>query len=102
MEVEDVLDEPEVIVPTTTMKQGFQADRENKAMVQLRNNLRYLGRKKPRKFYRDEFIDNYIEDLSNAYMSLTDYLTTYSIPLLQSIDFHTFCNFCYLYSDKSK
>lgn len=71
-------------------------------LLELRENMNYLGMKKPRKYSRDDFIDVYMDELNNTFGALKEYLDFYTVPILQNMDFGTFCNFCYLYSNKSK
>lgn len=51
--------------------------------------------KQRRNFSRDEFINIHLEEISNIYMALKDYLEQYCYPLLQHMDFQSFGTFCY-------
>ncbi len=68
----------------------------------LRDDMRYLAARKPRKYARNDFVDTYFDELSSTFTALQDYLSTFSMPLLQELDFNTFCNFCFLYSYRTR
>jgi hypothetical protein len=94
---------PAAILPVTAVVPAPDDDDDDRALLrEMKQNLKFLYRRKPRKYQRDEFVDMHITDLDNMFMAIRDYLNTLAVPLLQLMDFHTFCNFCFLYSDKSR
>lgn len=77
-------------------------DDEDDNLGEMKENMSYLLARRPRKYQRDEFVDAYMEEISNLYGAIKDYLSVYASPLLQLMDFPTFSNFCYLYSTKTR
>ena len=69
---------------------------------ELRDDLRFLAARRPRKYARNDFVDTYFDELSSTFTALQDYLSSFSMPLLQELDFNTFCNFCFLYSYRTR
>lgn len=75
---------------------------DTEAMRELGSALAALNARRPRRYQRDEFIENHMEEISCFFTAMRQYLEVYSIPLLQNLDFNTFCNFCYLYSERMR
>lgn len=71
-------------------------------VLELRDDMKYMAARRPRKPGKNDFIDTNFEELSSTFLALQDYLATYSMPFLQDLDFTSFCNFCFLYSHRSR